>query len=293
MAITLTNIASYQACRHLANATSLANSAMKRLASGLRINSAKDDPAGLQISSRLSAQINGYRQANRNSADGQALAQTYEGALDESVNMLQKIRTLAVQAANGTNTSYDREALQKEADALSEEITRIAEQTKFGGQTILLGTQSSMFDQGILTLQVGAYSGDEITVDLSQSMRLDDIYASLPHNNNSLVNGKFNLSTAQGAKNTLSDIDGMIGIVNSQRGTIGALQTRLDSVMRLNENMALNLADARSRIQDTDYALESANLMRASILQQSALAMLMQANGRSNIILQLLQGNRI
>lgn len=293
MAIYITNIAAMQARRHFNNATARVNTAMQRLASGLRINSAKDDPAGLQISNRLTAQINGYKQANRNTADGQAFAQTYEGALDETVNMLQKIRTIAVQSANGTYTSEDRKAMQAEVKALSEEITRIAEQTKFGGKTILLGDQSTMLDKGFMTLQVGAYSDDTISIDLTQSFKLDDIYAALPNNNGSVVNGSFTVDTADGAKNVLADIDAMIGIVDAQRGEIGALQVRLDSVMRLNENMTANLSDARSRIRDTDYAEESANLMEASILQQASLAMMMQANARGNMILQLINGARI
>lgn len=282
-----------QARRHFNNATARVNTAMQRLASGLRINSAKDDPAGLQISNRLTSQINGYKQANRNTADGQAFAQTYEGALDETVNMLQKIRTIAVQSANGTYTSEDRKAMQAEVKALSEEITRIAEQTKFGGKTILLGDQSTMLDKGFMTLQVGAYSDDTISIDLTQSFKLDDIYAALPNNNGSVANGSFTVDTADGAKNVLADIDAMIGIVDAQRGEIGALQVRLDSVMRLNENMMANLSDARSRIRDTDYAEESANLMEASILQQASLAMMMQANARGNMILQLINGARI
>lgn len=293
MAIYITNIAAMQARRHFNNATARVNTAMQRLASGLRINSAKDDPAGLQISNRLTSQINGYKQANRNTADGQAFAQTYEGALDETVNMLQKIRTIAVQSANGTYTSEDRNAMQAEVTALSEEITRIAEQTKFGGKTILLGDQSTMLDKGFMTLQVGAYSDDTISIDLTQSFKLDDIYAALPNNNGSVVNGSFTVDTADGAKNVLADIDAMIGIVDAQRGEIGALQVRLDSVMRLNENMTANLSDARSRIRDTDYAEESANLMEASILQQASLAMMMQANARGNMILQLINGARI
>ena len=293
MAIYITNIAAMQARRHFNNATARVNTAMQRLASGLRINSAKDDPAGLQISNRLTSQINGYKQANRNTADGQAFAQTYEGALDETVNMLQKIRTIAVQSANGTYTSEDRKAMQAEVKALSEEITRIAEQTKFGGKTILLGYQSTMLDKGFMTLQVGAYSDDTISIDLTQSFKLDDIYAALPNNNGSVVNGSFTVDTADGAKNVLADIDAMIGIVDAQRGEIGALQVRLDSVMRLNENMTANLSDARSRIRDTDYAEESANLMEASILQQASLAMMMQANARGNMILQLINGARI
>lgn len=293
MAIYITNIAAMQARRHFNNATARVNTAMQRLASGLRINSAKDDPAGLQISNRLTSQINGYKQANRNTAEGQAFAQTYEGALDETVNMLQKIRTIAVQSANGTYTSEDRKAMQAEVKALSEEITRIAEQTKFGGKTILLGDQSTMLDKGFMTLQVGAYSDDTISIDLTQSFKLDDIYAALPNNNGSVVNGSFTVDTADGAKNVLADIDAMIGIVDAQRGEIGALQVRLDSVMRLNENMTANLSDARSRIRDTDYAEESANLMEASILQQASLAMMMQANARGNMILQLINGARI
>ena len=293
MAIYITNIAAMQARRHFNNATARVNTAMQRLASGLRINSAKDDPAGLQISNRLTSQINGYKQANRNTADGQAFAQTYEGALDETVNMLQKIRTIAVQSANGTYTIEDRKAMQAEVKALSEEITRIAEQTKFGGKTILLGYQSTMLDKGFMTLQVGAYSDDTISIDLTQSFKLDDIYAALPNNNGSVVNGSFTVDTADGAKNVLADIDAMIGIVDAQRGEIGALQVRLDSVMRLNENMTANLSDARSRIRDTDYAEESANLMEASILQQASLAMMMQANARGNMILQLINGARI
>lgn len=293
MAIYITNIAAMQARRHFNNATARVNTAIQRLASGLRINSAKDDPAGLQISNRLTSQINGYKQANRNTADGQAFAQTYEGALDETVNMLQKIRTIAVQSANGTYTSEDRNAMQAEVTALSEEITRIAEQTKFGGKTILLGDQSTMLDKGFMTLQVGAYSDDTISIDLTQSFKLDDIYAALPNNNGSVVNGSFTVDTADGAKNVLADIDAMIGIVDAQRGEIGALQVRLDSVMRLNENMTANLSYARSRIRDTDYAEESANLMEASILQQASLAMMMQANARGNMILQLINGARI
>lgn len=290
MGIFITNIASMQALRYLNNATLMADNAMKRLASGFRINSAKDDPAGLQIASRMTSQINGYNQATRNAADGQALAQTYEGALDETVNMLQKIRTLAVQASNGTYTDEDRKAMQAEADALADEITRIAEQTRYGGKTILLGQQSTMFDNGEFTLQVGAYSGDTITHDMSQSFRLQDIYDSLAANNNSVANGKFTLSTREGAQNVLADIDGMIATVDGARGSIGALQVRLDSVIRLNGTMTANLADARSRIRDTDYAEESANLMRASILQQTSMAMLMQANSRNNIIMQLING---
>lgn len=294
MAITITNVASTRAQRYLANATSQMNTAMERLASGLRINSAKDDPAGLQISNRMTSEINGLYQANRNASDGIALMQTYEGALDEVVNMLQKIRTIAVQASNGTYTSEDRAAMQAEVDQLSEEITRIAEQTKYGGETILLGEDSSMFVNGTLTLQVGAYQGDTIEVDLTQSFRLQDIYDGAGLTTGIVDNdGHFTMSTQEEAQQVLGGIDQMIGVVNSARATSGAMQTRLESVIRVGQNNIVNLSDARSRIRDTDYAEETANYIRSSIVQQTSLAMLMQANAQPNIILQLINASII
>lgn len=294
MALYLTNIASMQAQRYLSMHTSALNTTMQRLASGLRINSAKDDPAGLQIANRMTSQINGLRQANRNSADAQALAATYEGALDETVNMLQKIRTLAVQASNGTLTSEDREAIAGEMNQLAEEITRIAEQTKFGGQTILLGEDSTMFNKGMFTIQVGAYAGDTITADFTQSFKLEDIYAATKQNGNILDgNGHFVLDSREDAETILGEIDAMIGVVDGQRGQVGALQVRLDSVMRGNENTMINVTDARSRIQDTDYAEEWSNYVSQTIRQQAAVSMLAMANGRSNTILQLLNASFI
>ena len=168
-----TNVSSLNAQRKLTNATNSLNVSYQRLSSGLRINSAKDDAAGLQISDRLTSQINGLNQGNRNANDGIALAQTIEGALDETTNMLQRIRTLAVQASTGTNTTKDRQALQEEVTALCDEITRIAEKTTFAGQSILNGTKS-MTDDGLLRedangapelfFQVGANAYDELTL---------------------------------------------------------------------------------------------------------------------------------
>ena len=174
-----TNVSSLNAQRKLTNATNNLNVSYQRLSSGLRINSSKDDAAGLQIADRLTSQINGLNQGNRNANDGIALAQTIEGALDETTNMLQRIRTLAVQAATGTNTSKDRQALQEEVTALCDEITRIAEKTTFAGQSILNGTRSMITannPNGILRedaagrpelfFQVGANAYDELTLQL-------------------------------------------------------------------------------------------------------------------------------
>ena len=174
-----TNVSSLNAQRKLTNATNSLNVSYQRLSSGLRINSAKDDAAGLQIADRLTAQINGLNQGNRNANDGIALAQTIEGALDETTNMLQRIRTLAVQAATGTNTAQDRQSLQEEVTQLCDEITRIAKKTTFAGQTILYGTKSVLSDDnpnGILRddngnaqlfFQVGANAYDELTLNLA------------------------------------------------------------------------------------------------------------------------------
>lgn len=297
MPIYLTNIASLQARRALYNSTLKLDTSMLRLATGFRINSAKDDPAGLLISNRMTSEINGLTQANRNSSDGLAFAQTAEGSLDEIVNMLQSIRTLAVQASTGTNSQDDRDAIQKQVNQLSDEITRIAEQTTYGGQTILLGKNSSMYDNGILTLQVGAYAGNTIDIDMTQSFRLADIDTEAQNRGNAAsildANGHINVSTAADAQTTLGGIDKLISVVDSKRGELGASQIRLESIIRNGQNMITNLSDARSRIRDTDYAEEVSNMISAQIQQQAAVAMLMQANSRSNIILQLINASMI
>ena len=291
MALYLTNIASMRSQYYLGLATSDLNTSMQRLASGHRINSAKDDPAGLMISNRMTSEINGLGQANRNAADGSALAATYEGALDETVNMLQRIRTLAVQAANGTYGQSERDAIAQEMNSLADEITRIAEDTTFAGETILLGEDSTMFDKGMLTLQVGPNTGNTITTDFSQSMKLKDI-ADAAGVANTVVdaNGHFVLNSQDDANNLIGAIDDMIGVVDGQRGQAGALQVRLESTMRLNSTMQANVADARSRIRDTDYAAEVSNMISAQIRQQVSLQMLMMSNQQGNLILQLLGG---
>ena len=292
MALYLTNIASMRAQNYLSLATSQLNTAMQRLASGYRINSAKDDPAGLQIANRMTSEINGLGQANRNAADGSALAATYEGALDETVNMLQRIRTLAVQSANGTYSQAERDAITQEMNSLADEITRIAEDTTFAGETILLGEDSSMFNKGMFTLQVGPNTGNTITTDFTQSMKLKDIATAAGLKDDSVVDaaGHFVIKNQDDANALIDHVDAMIGVVDAQRGQAGALQVRLDSTMRLNSTMQANLSDARSRIRDTDYAEEVSNMLSAQIRQQASLQMFMMANQQGNLILQLLGG---
>ena len=294
-----TNVSSLNGRRYLNNVQGQLTTTYQRLSSGLRINSAKDDAAGLQISSRLTTQINGLNQGNRNSSDGIALAQTIEGAMDEMTGMLQKIRTLAVQASNGTNTSEDRKALDTEATALVAEIDRIASQTKFGGKTILDGAdegKTSIYMNkngsiGQLTLQVGANKGDTISFDVSNMKFTKAIeLAGLKGNVDKFFDGnkKLLLSTASGAQATIEAMDKIIGAVDAQRAGLGAIQNRLESSIRNQANVSANQSDARSRIRDADFAEESANLSQQSIIQQAATSMLMQANTRPQLGLSLL-----
>ena len=293
-----TNVSSLNGRRYLNNVQNQLTTTYQRLSSGMRINSAKDDAAGLQIADRLTTQINGLNQGNRNTNDGIALAQTIEGALDETTSMLQKIRTLAVQSANGTNTADDRKAIDTEAKALQDEITRIAKQTKFGGKTVLVGNSiDSIYNSGAaaqngskggkLTLQVGANNGDEISFDVG-NFTFNGIYTAGAKNTAAYNAGDLILSTANGAKAVISLMDSMIAVVDSQRSGLGAIQNRLESSIRNQSNVAANQADARSRIRDADFAEESANLSQQSIIQQAATSMLMQANSRPQLALSML-----
>ena len=439
-----TNVSSINSQNKLNNATNSLNTTYQRLASGLRINSAKDDSAGLQISNRMTAQINGLNQGNRNANDGIALAQTAEGAMDEMTSMLQKIRTLALQSANGTNTSADRVAIQKDVTALDAEITRISEKTTFNGQTLLSGKDgnNTLLINGKVNFQVGSNANDTLGVDLSAGFDVTSVameglknadlsisievldgtstagiaedvinisdgsvvskdtvintitgfntassgvilrsasdptkyyvsattaatflsgandqqtagvgnYAGtwtaapaagesatftgndfknliegLAFNKvtgadeagvknfikdavglsvttptefaaaaNTLATDKYDgtismdVSTAQSSQGLLSVIDSFIGYVDGKRADLGAIQNRMESTIRNQSNIMENTTDARSRIRDTDFAAETANLTQQSIIQQAASSMLMQANQRPQMALSLL-----
>ncbi|MCK0526982.1 flagellin [Anaerobiospirillum sp. NML120449] len=294
-----TNVSSLNGRRYLNNVQNQLTTTYQRLSSGLRINSAKDDAAGLQISSRLTTQINGLNQGNRNSSDGIALAQTVEGAMDEMSGMLQKIRTLAVQAKNGTNTLEDRKALGKEASALAQEITRIAQKTTFGGQQILDGAYGLLTKAGgnnsigQLTLQVGANKGDTITFQV-QAMKFSQIAIGGGVADAELTkffsktNTVIVFSNVANIDAAIEGMDKMIAKVDGTRADLGAIQNRLESSIRNQANVSANQSDARSRIRDADFAEESANLSQQSIIQQAATSMLMQANTRPQLGLSLL-----
>lgn len=289
-----TNVTSLNTTNKLSKATNSLDTTYKRLSSGYRINSAKDDAAGLQISDRLTSQINGLKQGNRNANDGIALAQTAEGALDEVHTMLQRIRTLSVQAANGTNTTADRNSIQGEVSQLCSEINRIACKTTFGKQEILSGAGKGLVDaDGKISFQVGANANDTTSVSLSSGFTIEQMKiaagSKITTVDDADKRGKtFDVSTASKAQDVLADIDSFIGFVDKKRGEFGAVQNRLESTISNQSNIAENESDARSRIRDTDYAEEAANLSQQNIIQQAATSMLTQANSRPQIALSLL-----
>ena len=294
MISSVTNTSVINATRYLNKSQSKLDTVYKRLSSGLRINSAKDDAAGLQISNRLTSQIEGLKQGNKNAATGLAFSQTVEGALDETTTMLQKIRTLANQAATGTNTSAERQAIQAEVDQLCSEITRISCKTTFAGQKVLAGAGKGLVGaDGKVTFQVGANANDSISLSLSAGFSIDGISSNSNVGSAALIvhDGikSFSVSTADSAQATLDNFDKFIASVDASRGQLGAVQNRLESTISNQENIVENETEARAKIRDTDYAEEAANLTAQNIIQQMAAAMLTQGNARGQIALQLLQ----
>jgi flagellin len=268
-----TNVSSLNAQRQLLNSGGALDTAYKRLSSGFRINSAADDAAGLQISNRLTSQVNGLNQAISNANDGISVAQVAEGAMDEITTALQRIRVLAVQSQNGINSSSDRLALQKEVSALKTEISRIAQNTQFGGVDLLKGDYSAKF-------LVGANAGQTISVNIS---RTGGGYGASGLKINSL-----SVSSVAGASAALASIDSAIKAVDGARADLGAIQNRFQSTIRNLSNIVENVSAARSRIKDTDFAKETAELTRAQILQQASTTILAQANTRPQSALSLL-----
>lgn len=300
-----TNVSSLNAQRQMLNSGNALDTAYQRLSSGSRINGAKDDAAGLQISSRLTAQINGLEQGNRNANDGISLAQTAEGALDEVSNMFQRIRTLAAQAANGSNTDSDRAALQLELRQLGKEINRVAVDTTFGGKNLLDGSYSQQFQVGANTAQtisftmtaVSSFDGSNVSM---ASFKVSDIAAVATDIAGTIAgSGAVTAFTAASslsfthidkAQSMLGAVDAMIGAIDAKRAELGAVQNRFASTIRNQSNIQENLSAARSRIKDADFAAETAALTKAQILQQASSTILSQSNQRPQAALQLLQG---
>ncbi|TDR13216.1 flagellin domain-containing protein [Marinomonas communis] len=278
-----TNTSSLNAQNNLMKSGNTLDTAYQRLSSGMRINSAADDAAGLQISNRLTSQINGLNQAVRNANDGISLAQTAEGALDETTSMLQRMRTLAVQSANGSNSDEDRVALQQEISQLATEINRVAETTTFGGQNLLDGTYSGVF-------QVGADANQTISFSLSTANTAATAGAGFTISGMSSVytSSTITISAASLAQSAIDQIDNMIAAVDSRRAELGAVQNRFTSTISNLSNISENVSAARSRIRDADFAEETAALTSAQILQQASSSILAQANQRPQTALSLL-----
>jgi len=274
-----TNIAALNAQRNLSSSQLLLGRSMQRLSSGLRINSAKDDAAGLQISDRMTAQIRGLNQAARNANDGISFAQTAEGGLQEITNMLQRMRELAVQSTNGTNTTADRTALNNEYAQLKAEIDRIADNTKFNGKVLLNGS----FSATGASFQVGEYGGVTISISIS-----DANAAAIGSSGTAVSATTVGGGTGTAASTAIGVIDDAITDIDTIRATLGAKQSRLESTISNLNSVAENLTASRSRILDADIAQETSTLVRQNILQQAGVAVLAQANQIPQLALSLL-----
>lgn len=350
-----TNTSSLRAQSALSKATSKLSDSYAKLSSGKRINSAKDDAAGLQIASRMTSQINGLTQGNRNANDGISMCQTAEGATEEITNMLQRMRTLALQSANGTNADSERTAIQEETDQLSLEIQRIGEQTSFGGTLHLLdGSMGEKLDKakadsktdGLVSFQVGSHSDQTVTAKFSdltfgglvnyvagkkevasgdtiafgKSVALKDgtqtaVLRTITTADKDGLNGtkmaakitvinstgagvekaadaaaklSISMTSQANAQAAVKVLDAMISHVDSERAQWGAVQNRLSSTISNQSNTITNVSDARSRIQDVDFASETASMTQQNVIQQAATSVLSQANSSTQIALSLL-----
>lgn len=272
-----TNASSINAQRNLSKSTKALDGSYKKLASGRRINSAMDDAAGLQIADRMTSQIQGLTQGNRNANDGISLCQVAEGALDEVTNMLQRLRVLAIQSSNGSNSDDERIALQEEANQLTKELNRVGTDTTYGSSIKLF---SSEIGKKKTQFQVGA--------DANQTISLDMLALTAMVNYDGQSVTKMSLSSDIGAQESIEKLDEMLKAVDSYRGTLGAVQNRLESTISNQENVIENVSDAKSRIQDVDYASETAKMAQQNILQQVSTSILSQANQKGSIVMNLL-----
>ena len=277
-AIINTNLNSLNAQRNTSTSQSSLAVSMQRLSSGLRVNSSKDDAAGLAIAERMSTQVRGMNVAIRNANDGISLAQTAEGALGKVTDALQRMRELGVQARNATNTTDDKTSIDKEFGELSKEIQRVLGGTTFNGKTII-GAQA-----GVQTFQVGANTTTQDVVDVTTvDLTID---ATITAVTGATIS---NVDTATTLKTAIDNIDAALNTVSSSRATLGASQNRFDQVISNLMISVENQSAARSRIMDADYAGETANLSRSQILQQAGMAMISQANQLPQQVLSLLR----
>ncbi|WP_379932984.1 flagellin [Enterobacter sichuanensis] len=287
MAVINTNLLSLTTQNNLNKSQSSLGTAIERLSSGLRINSAKDDAAGQAISNRFSSNIKGLTQASRNANDGISIAQTAEGSLNEINNNLQRIRELAVQAQNGTNSASDIDSIQSEVNQRLEEIDRVASQTQFNGLKVLNSA-------GTISIQVGANDGEKIDITIGDKSSWSLLSTGGTNTTGGAVTAASDRKVTQSGvdvlgSDVLSKIDDALKAVDNQRSDLGAIQNRFESTISNLNNTVTNLSAAQSRIQDADYATEVSNMSRAQILQQAGTSVLSQANQVPQTVLSLLR----
>ncbi|MDV9034069.1 flagellin domain-containing protein [Pseudomonas sp. RAC1] len=281
MALTVnTNTTSLGVQKNLNRASDAVSTSMTRLSSGLKINSAKDDAAGLQIATRMTSQIRGQTMAIKNANDGISIAQTAEGAMQEQTNILQRMRELAVQSRNDSNSANDRQALDKEFQSMASELTRIANSTQLNGKNLLDGSAS------VMTFQVGSNTGasNQITIDLSAKFTASDLGVTSSIN----IQGSDSTTAESNFSAAVSAIDNALQTINSNRADLGAAQNRLTSTINNLQNINENAEAARGRVQDTDFAAETAQLTKQQTLQQASTSVLAQANQLPSAVLKLL-----
>ncbi len=274
-----TNMSSLIAQKNLNSSSKTQASAMERLSSGLRINSAKDDAAGQAIANRMTAQVKGMAQAQRNANDGISLVQTAEGALNQINDNLQRIRELAIQAANDTNSADDRTSIDTEIQARVDEIDRVAKSTEFNGTKLLDGSKGTAATP--LKIQVGANTTTEDTIDITLTNATSD-------DTNGLAIASLVVTTSTDAQGAIDKVDAALKTVDEARSNLGSLQNRFESAIGNLQANETNLSAARSRIEDADYAVEVSNMTRAGILQQAGTSVLAQANQSTQSVLKLL-----
>ena len=283
MALTVnTNTTSLNVQKNLNRASDALSTSMQRLSSGLKINSAKDDAAGMQIANRMSSQIRGNTQAIQNANDGISVAQTAEGALQATTDILQRMRELAVKARTGTNGTADQKATNKEFADMSDEISRIAASTNLNGKNLLDGSA------GTVTLQVGANTGTANHIDLVLSSKFDAVSLSVDKGALALT-GTDAATAGTNIDAAITAIDAAIAAIGDTRASLGASQNRLTSTISNLQNIVENTTAAQGRVQDTDFAAETANLTKQQTLQQASTSVLAQANQLPSAVLKLLQ----
>ena len=284
-----TNIGSLNAQRSLSESSRELSTAMERLSSGKKINSAADDAAGFAIAERMTAQVRGLNMATKNANDGLAMLSTIENATNDVTDMLQRIRELAVQAANDTNSSTDREYLQAEVNSLLDEINRVSTQTVYNNQNVLDGGQAGTLQVGTDAGQTISFSIDSIDTDALELTTAAVASGGVVSPSSASGVAPISVLTASGAAAALTKISSAIEQVAEDRAGYGALANRLEYTVSNLMNVAEFTTAARSRIEDADFAAESARLAKAQVLQQTGTAMLAQANASSQLAIQLIR----